>query len=45
VLEGISIGDLVRVAMVMDKSIVLTALLGTSTVFACFSIASLLCKW
>jgi Bax inhibitor 1 len=43
VFEGISIGDLVRVAMLMDKAIVMTALLGTTTVFACFSIASLLC--
>ena len=45
VLEGISIGPLVQYALWFDRSIVITAALGTATIFACFSLAALLCAY
>jgi len=38
--KGVSLGPLVGLAMATDSSIVVTALLGTCTIFVCFSISA-----
>jgi FtsH-binding integral membrane protein len=42
--QGCSLGQLVQAILAINPSIVLTAFLGTSTVFACFTAASLLAQ-
>jgi FtsH-binding integral membrane protein len=42
--QGCSLGQLVQAILEINPSIVLTAFLGTSTVFACFTAASLLAQ-
>ena len=42
--QGLSVGPLVNAAINIDPSVVLTAFLGTSTVFACFSAAALVAR-
>jgi FtsH-binding integral membrane protein len=39
--QGASIGPLVNAVMYVDPAVVVTALVGTATVFACFTAASL----
>lgn len=41
---GIGMGPLLEYVSVVDPSIIVTALLGTSLVFVCFSIASMLAE-
>ena len=43
-LKGTSLGDLVRYAMYIDPSIIITALLGTIAIFGSFSLAALISK-
>lgn len=43
-LQGMSLGKLVGVILYVDPSILVTALLGTTTVFLCFTVATLLAK-
>lgn len=43
-LQGASLGPLIELLLFVDPSILVTALLGTATIFACFSIASMLAK-
>jgi len=42
--KGVSLGPLVSVALATDTSIVGTALLGTCTIFACFSVSAIYAK-
>lgn len=44
VLEGLSLGPLVTHALHVDPSIVVTAFLATSTIFACFTCAALVAR-
>ena len=41
-LQGASLGPLIELLLFVDPSILVTALLGTATIFACFSVASML---
>lgn len=43
-LKGASIGPLMSVLMFIDPAIIMTALLGTITIFACFSVSALVAK-
>lgn len=43
-LQGMNLGTLVSTIMFVDPSIITTALLGTTTVFVCFTVATLLAK-
>lgn len=43
-LQGMSLGQLVRVILIVDPSILVTAFAGTALVFACFSLATLFAK-
>lgn len=43
-MQGASIGPLVNMIMYIDPSIVMTALVGTATVFVCFSLAAMTAK-
>jgi len=43
-LKGTSIGPLIQMLIYVDPSIIITALLGTTTVFICFSLAALVAK-
>lgn len=42
--QGVSVGPLVNMAVHLHPSVVLTAFLGTTVVFGCFSVAALLAK-
>ena len=43
-LKGTSLGPLIQMLIYVDPSIIITALLGTTVVFACFSLAALVAK-
>jgi FtsH-binding integral membrane protein len=43
-LKGASIGPLMSVLMFIDPAIIMTALLGTITIFACFTLSALVAK-
>jgi len=43
-LKGVTIGPLMVLAIAIDPSVIVTAFLGTATVFVCFTMAALLAK-
>ena len=43
-LKGATIGPLINMLMFIDPAIIMTAFLGTVTVFACFTLSALIAK-